>query len=170
MNTIFYILKKSKKFFYFFTFYFFVTFYFFETRYLSNPSFLLAAHPSSFLIQPLFPNAVRPPLLPSHSLYSTCVTNRMLCYAAPLVTRYFQPNPHLDRKRISLWMASILIMCLSAHIVSLIAAKRYYLVGSIYVLGFVIIHYISLSLVLNLLLSASYIFNCLPYPLDHTTF
>ena len=50
-----------------------------ETGCLSNLSYLLAAQAPCFLIHPLFLNTVRTPLVPYHSLCSTCVTYRMLC-------------------------------------------------------------------------------------------
>ena len=72
--------------------------------------------------------SIRPPLVPYHSLCSTCVTP---CRSIGL--KVFLPNPYLGKKRISQGVASIQGRA-SAHISRLLATKRYYLVGSIYVL------------------------------------
>ena len=78
---------------------------------------------------------VRLPELTYQFLCSTCVT-----YWTPLVTKCFPPNPCLRNPQ----------PCVSAHIANLLAAKRYYLVGPIYVLGAPTDYYINhLSLVLN---------------------
>ena len=81
---------------------------------LSNLYYWLAAQVSRFLIHFPFQNtSVRRPLVPYHSLCSTCLTYRAPYHA--IGHRMRPAQPFLGGQRISLGVTSILGMCLCSH-------------------------------------------------------
>ena len=120
-----------------------------ETGCLSNPQFLLVPQASSFLDYSVsLTQSLGPPAVPYYSLSSTHLIK--VQHAASFVTNGFPPNPCIGKQIISLRVESILSMCLCPQF-SLLAPKRYQLVGSICPLGSVTNQYNNLSLISNLL-------------------
>ena len=85
-----------------------------QTGYLSNLYYLLAAENPVFLIQSLSrTQSVKTPLVPYHSLCSTCVTYGTPCQ---IIVHQILPTKLIPRKqRISLRVASIVRMYLCTH-------------------------------------------------------
>ena len=74
--------------------------------------------------------SVRPPLVPYHCALLVLLTGG---YAAPLVAKYFLSNLYLEKQDFSRGRKHRKYG--SAHIPRLLPIKRYYLLGSMYVLG-----------------------------------
>ena len=90
---------------------------------LEESLFLLAPQISNFLIRHLSrAQSVRPYLITYHLLCSTCMTYGSPCHSIGHQVLPIQPKPREGHD-------------FSTHIRSLLPTKRYYLVGSIYVLG-----------------------------------
>ena len=77
-----------------------------ETGCLSSFYYLLAAQASSI-------QSLKTPLVPYHSLCSTCLTYKMSCQA--IGHQLLPTQPFLAKQRISLEVASILMLCLCQH-------------------------------------------------------
>lgn len=125
-----------------------------ETGCLSNSDFFTGCSSIQFFDLPNLPfqtQSVRPHLINSNTLYSSCVT-----YRTPwetLAARNFPHNPYLGKQSIFLSVASILSMCLCPHS-QFTYHQKVVLARPFYVLGSAIEHYINLLTVLNSLVNS----------------